>query len=162
MFPGPSDIAYIGRELVDMDNKDVVRTIFTLFAKGETEKALEKYHDDVVFEAWGSTLGGKYLGHQGLIQHSGRVAAKLPGNLEFDIIRMVECENTVLVEIEGRTESPDGKEFQWQTAEVFEMREQKVAGVRLYTDTETIILIASGHAPAVPEKGKHGEHRSCF
>lgn len=122
-------------------NSNIVQALYEAFGAGNVEAVLELLTDDVVFELpqlEGVPLQPRYLGKDGFQQF---LVDRGP-SIQYDKFMPQEfIEQGNVVVVLGETQGvvlTTGKRFQHQWAQVYRIREDKIAGIQEFLNTTEI------------------------
>ena len=127
------------------ENADVVRRLFDAFNRGDFEGALALVQDDV---EWGEPpdipdTGGVYRGHEGLVAEFARFLEAWE-ELRVDLEEMTHVGGQVVVLTHWIGRSRGTRiEVDQRVAQVYELRDGKVARVRQFRTHEEALAAAS-------------------
>jgi ketosteroid isomerase-like protein len=122
-------------------NKEIARELVDAFNAGDGERIAAVLAEDATWTFRGSLpVSGHYSGRDAILTEclgKGGEAFE-PGSLSIDVTNMVSEGECVVLEWHARGRSATGKTYDNLYAVVLEVRNEAIAAVREYTDTEHV------------------------
>ena len=119
-------------------NKEMVKTAWMAFAKGDIKTAFGSMADNVSWLVPGSVPGvsGVKRGKDEIIKFMSAIVPILDGGMDSAVSRAYADGDTVILEVTNKAKTKSGKSYQNEYCFVFEIENSKIRRIREYTDTQ--------------------------
>ena len=119
-------------------NKEMVKTTWMAFAKGDIKTAFGNMADNVSWLVPGSIDGvsGVKRGKDEILKFMAGIGPRLEGGMDSVVSRAYADGDTVILEVTNKAKTKSGKTYENEYAFVFEIENGKIRRVREYTDTQ--------------------------
>ncbi len=121
------------------DARRLVGRIVTAYNSHDTDALVALYQPDITY--W-SALDGLHKGAQAVREHIDHLHETLP-NEEMRAHTVITDGELTVVEFESTGTNPAGNAYSIEFTEVFELRDGKVASIKVYLDPEEVARVMS-------------------
>lgn len=119
-------------------NKEMVKSTWQAFVRGELKSAFANMSDEVSWLIPGNlkNLSGLRKGKTAILEFARNAAKIFPNGLQTQINRVYGDGDTVIMELTNRGKLANGKDYENEYCFVFEIESGKIRRVREYVDTQ--------------------------
>ena len=119
-------------------NKQMVKSTWEAFAKGDIKTAFANMSDEVSWLIPGSlsNVSGLRKGKAAILEFARNAAKTFPDGLQTQINRVYGDGETVIIELTNRGKLANGRDYENEYCFVFEVEAGKIRRVREYVDTQ--------------------------
>lgn len=119
--------------------RDLIDQLVSAYNDRRTDVLSDLYHADVTY--W-SALSDTSEGRQAVIDNIERLHTELPDE-QMRVMSVTGDDDVVVAELRSTGTGPDGRPYQIDFTEVFEIVDDKVASIKVYIDPDDVAAIAS-------------------
>ena len=125
------------------ENKQIVQSIFTELAQGNSRPLVEAMADDFSWTVTGSNRwSGTYKGKQAVLNDVlGQLRARIEGRIKTIAHRFIAEGDFVVVEARGSNTTKDGRPYNDAYCFVIELAGGKLQAITEYMDTELVSAV---------------------
>lgn len=116
------------------DARSLIHEIVAAYNARDLDSLIARYHRDITY--W-SALGGLQEGITAVRDHLEHLHQTLPDE-RMRALAVITDGDLVVAEFESTGTSPLGRPYRIEFTEVFELRDGKVASIRVYLDPEAV------------------------